>query len=284
MWLFSKAKFKQHFNFGFKLMFSGILDNIFVNAYPIIIGKFFTPTQVGFYAKADGLQMLPVSIISGIVSKVTYPLFSEIQNDDIRLKDVYKRIMQMVVFLVAPTLIILAVLAEPIFRFLYTEKWLPAVPYFQILCASGILYPIHAYNLQILNVKGRSDLFLKLEILKKILLILIIVLAFQFGIYGLLFGSVIFSFLAFLINTHYTGLFIKYTAWQQTKDLFPSIGLAIIAGAIVYLFDQIIIGAKSYDFLRIIAGGFTGVLTFSFLAFVFRLNTLNELKLIIQRK
>lgn len=284
LWLFSKEKFKQHFNFGFKLMLSGILDTVFVNAYPIIIGKFFTPAQVGFYSKADGLQMLPVRLISGIVSKVTYPLFSEIQNDDIRLKDVYKRIMQMVIFLVAPTLIILGVLAEPIFRFLYTEKWLPAVPYFQILCAAGILYPIHAYNLQILNVKGRSDLFLKLEVVKKFLLIIVILIAFQFGIYGLLYGSVLFSLLAFFINTHFTGLFINYTAWQQTKDLLPSIALALTAGTIVYGIDAVFIEWNSHDFIRIVVGGIAGLLTFSLLAFGFKLAALQELKLIIQRK
>jgi len=238
---------------------------------------------VGFYSKADGLQMLPVRLISRIVSKVTYPLFSEIQNDDIRLKDVYKRIMQMVIFLVAPTLIILGVLAEPIFRFLYTEKWLPAVPYFQILCAAGILYPIHAYNLQILNVKGRSDLFFKLEVVKKLLLIIVILIAFQFGIYGLLYGGVLFSLLAFLINTHYSGKFINYTAWQQTRDLLPSILLALGTGTIVYGIDHVFT-RNSHDFIRILVGGVAGLLTFSLLAFVFKLAALQELKLIIQRK
>jgi O-antigen/teichoic acid export membrane protein len=239
--------------------------------------------QVTIYAKADGLQMLPVRLISGIVSKVTYPLFSEIQNDDVRLKNVYKRIMQMVILLIAPTLIILAVLAEPIFRFLYTEKWLPAVPYFQILCAAGILYPIHAYNLQILNVKGRSDLFLKLEVVKKILLVIIILIAFQFGIYGLLYGSVLFSILAFFINTHYSGKFINYTAWQQTKDLIPSILLALIAGGFVFAVDHVFIGWNSHDFIRILFGSIGGVVAFSLLALGFKLEALQEIKMIIQR-
>lgn len=284
LWLFSKEKFKHHFNFGFKLMFSGILDTLFVNAYPIIIGKFFSPAQVGFYSRADSLQMLPVRLVSGIVSKITYPLFSQIQNDDVRLKNVYKRIMQMVIFLVAPTLIILAVMAEPIFRFLYTEKWLPAVPYFQILCAAGILYPIHAYNLQILNVKGRSDLFLKLEVIKKILLVSVILIAFQFGIYGLLYGSVLFSLSAFFINTHFTGKFINYSAWNQTKDLLPSIVLALISGALVYGIDLLLIEGGNKDFLRIVIGGLTGFVAFSLLAISFKLDALQELKLIIQRK
>ncbi|RRO24648.1 lipopolysaccharide biosynthesis protein [Flavobacteriaceae bacterium 14752] len=284
LWLFSREKFKQHFNFGFKLTLSGILDTIYVNAYPIIIGKFFAPAQVGFYTKAEGLKMLPVRTISGIVSKITYPLFSEIQNDDVRLKNVYKRIMQMVIFLVAPTLIFIAVLAEPIFRFLYTEKWLPAVPYFQILCAAGILYPIHAYNLQILNVKGRSDLFLKLEVVKKILTVIVIIVAFQFGIYGLLYGSVVLSLLAFIINTHYTGMFINYTAWQQTKDLLPTILLALLAGLAIYGIDYYLKSFDFHDFIRIILGGLSGLITFTFLAFILKLESMYELKTILKRK
>jgi O-antigen/teichoic acid export membrane protein len=284
MWLFNKEKFKQHFGFGFKLTLSGILDIVFVNAYAIIIGKYYAPAQVGYYNRADGLQMLPVGIISGIISKVTYPLFSEIQNDDARLKNVYKRIMQMVIFLVAPTLIFLAVLGEPIFRFLYTEKWLPAVPYFQILCAAGILYPIHSYNLQILNVKGRSDLFVQLEVVKKMILLTIIFISFQFGIYGLLVGSVIFSLLAFFINTHYTGKFINYTAWHQTRDLLPIITIALTAGASVFAVDHFLIGFNSHDFTRILLSGSMGVLIFIILSIVFKIEALYELHAITRRK
>ena len=227
-WVFNKEKFKYHFNYGYKLTLSGILDTVFVNAYTIIIGKFFAPAQVGFFNRADSLKQLPVSNVSAILNKVTFPLFAEIKNDDVRLKSVYKKIMQLVLFLIAPLLLILAALAEPLFRFLFTEKWLPAVPYFQILCWNGILYPIHSYNLNILTVKGRSDLFLKLEIIKKIMVVLVLLVSFQFGIYGLLYGAVFTSVLAFFINTHYSGKFINYKAWEQIKDILPLIFIAFI--------------------------------------------------------
>jgi teichuronic acid exporter len=283
-WIFNKEKFKQHFSFGIKLTLSGVLDTIFSNSYAIIIGKFFAPTQVGYYNRADSLQMFPVNIISSIINKISFPLFSEIQNNDLRLKNIYKRIMQMVIFLVAPTLIFLSVLAEPLLRFLYTEKWLPAVPYFQILCVAGILYPIHSYNLQILNVKGRSDLFLRLEIVKKILLIIVIFLSFQLGIYGLLFGSALFSLLAFVINSHYTGKFINYTAFQQIKDLLPTILLALISGITVYYLDYYLCYLNFYDFLRVLIGGLTGVLIYTLLTSLFHLESFHELKSIILRK
>ncbi|MDX1652601.1 MAG: lipopolysaccharide biosynthesis protein [Brumimicrobium sp.] len=283
IWFFSKEKFKHHFFFGFKLTLTGIIDTIYIHAYPIIIGKFFAPAQVGYYSKADGLKQLPVNVFSGIIGKITYPLFSEIQNDDIRMKQVYKKIMQMVIFLVAPTLIFAAVLAEPIFRFLYTEKWLPAVPYFQILCAAGILYPIHYYNLQILNVKGRSDLFLKVEIIKKIILTVTLIVSFQYGIYGLLYGSVFFSLIAFGINTHFSGKFINYTALQQTKDLLPTILLALLVGFIVYQLDYFYTELDWNDILRILFGGLTGLILYIGTSYIFRLNAMLELRRIILR-
>jgi O-antigen/teichoic acid export membrane protein len=283
-WVFNIEKFKKHFHFGIKLMFSGILNIIFTNAYTIIIGKFFAPAQVGFYNRANALKMLPVSSISSAITNVSFPLFSAIQNDDVRLKSVYKRIMQMVIFFVAPTLIIVAVLAEPLFRFLFTEKWLPAVSYFQILCFSGIMYPIHSYNLQILNVKGRSDLFLKLEIVKKILVIIVILISFQFGIYGLLYGSIVTSIASFFINTHYSGKFLNYTAWKQTKDLLPIIGIAVFAGFIVYLLDQYMKAQLLNDFIRLLLGGLLGLGTYATTSFLLKMNSLTELIDIIKRK
>jgi teichuronic acid exporter len=283
-WVFNRKKFNYHFNYGVKLMLSGILDLIFTNAYTIIIGKFFAPAQVGFYNRAQTLQMLPVVSVSSIVTKVSFPLFSSIQNDDVRLKSIYKRIMQMVVFLVTPTLILMAVLGEPLFRLLFTEKWLPAVPYFQILCVTGILYPINSYNLQILNVKGRSDLFLKLEVLKKIIVVVVILVSFQFGIYGLLYGSVLTSVIGFFINTHYSGKFLNYPAWEQTKDLLPIIGLGVLTGAVVYFLDINFTQAIPHDFFRLVLGGSSGVALYAAVAYLFKMNSLTELIHIIQRK
>lgn len=284
IWVFNWNKFNHHFHYGLKLTLSGILDIIFTNAYTIIIGKFFAPAQVGFYNRADSLQMLPVGNISSIITKVSFPLFSTVQNDDVRLKSIYKRIMQMVIFLVAPTLVLMAVLAEPLFRFLFTEKWLPAVPYFQILCMNGILYPIHSYNLQILTVKGRSDLFLKLEVIKKLLVVAVLVISFRYGINGLLYGGVITSILCFFINTHYSGKFIQYTAWEQTKDLLPIIVLSALVGLIVFVFDYQLQDFFTYDFIRLFLGGLLGISVYALFSFLFQMSSFFELKNIILKK
>lgn len=281
---FNKEKFNYHFHYGYKLTLSGVLDAIFVNAYSIIIGKFFAPAQVGFYNRADTLKQLPVSNISVVLNKVTFPLFAEVHDDDVRLKDIYKRIMQMVLFFVAPVLLCMSVLAEPLFRVLFSEKWLPAVPYFQILCWNGILYPIHAYNLNILKVKGRSDLFLKLEVVKKVMIILVIVITIQFGIKGLLYGSIVSSVLSFFINSYYTGIFINYKSINQLLDLLPTITLASIIGLIIYELDLVFINYLNYDILRLMINGFVYILLYLIIAYVFKMSSLNELIKIIKKQ
>lgn len=283
IFVFNKEKFIEHLNFGYKLTISELLETVFRNVYIIIIGRYFSAAQVGFYTRAETLKQLPVINISSALNKVTYPLFANIQDDNERLKRVYKQIMQMVIFIIAPILVFMAVLAEPIFRLLFTEKWLPAVPYFQILCANGILYPIHAYNLNVLKVKGRSDLFLRLEIFKKILVIIAVFIALQFGIMALLYSQVITSVLAFFINTHYTGKFINYNSWSQFRDIFPTIFLASLCAVVVYLFDYFYLNTY-IDIFRISIGGFLGVLIYLIIAYFLKFNSLNNIQKLILKK
>lgn len=282
--IFSIEKFKDHFNFGYKLTLSSLLDTIFSNIYIIIIGKYFAASQVGFYTRAQTMQMLPVQNISKALNKVTYPLFAQIQDDNERLKRIYKQIMQMVIFVIAPVLIFAAVLAVPIFRFLLTEKWLPAVPYFQILCVVGILYPLNSYNLNVLKVKGRSDLFLKLEVIKKSLIAVSIVIAFQFGIYGLLYSQAIMSIIAFYINSYNTNRFINYSSWEQTKDILPIILMALIAGGGVYYLDSFLISEGFIDILRILIGGCAGVIGYAILTYLLKRHIYTNLQQIILKR
>lgn len=282
--IFNVVKFKYHFKFGYKLLLSGLLDTVFMNIYTIIIGKLFLPAQLGFYIRSSSVVQLPVENISGALNKVTYPLFASIKDEDERLKSVYKQIMQMVTFLIAPTLIIMGVLATPLFRFVFTDKWLPAVPYFQILCIAGIIYPFHLYNLNILNVKGRSDLFLKLEIVKKTLMVVAILISIPFGMYGLLWGMVISSALGLFINAHYSGKFINYNGFEQIKDVLPILLAAIIAGVFTLGLDQIMINFKAKDIFRILLGTLVGLLSYWSIAVIFKLQSINDLKTIIIKK
>ena len=258
--IFKKDKFKYHFNFGYKMTLSGLLDTTFNNIYTIVIGKMFSPAQLGFYNRADNLKQLPVSNLSNALNKVTFPLFSKLSHDNIKLKEVYKKLMKVVIFIIAPVLSISIVIAEPLIRFLLTDKWLPAVPYFQILAISGILYPIHAYNLNILMVKGKSNLFLKLEIIKKLLISLVLIFSLQFGIFGILWGQVFISVAAFFINTYYTGKILNYGSLQQIIDLMPILILSA-AVAILFYFLDLYFFRSFVDITRliIVSSGFSAV-------------------------
>mgnify|MGYP000984404723 CR=1 FL=1 len=281
--VFDRSKFKFHFNFGYKLALSGLLDIIFQNIYTIVIGKVFNATQLGYYNKANSLQQLPVTSITGPINKVTYPLFAEIQDDNVRLKNVYRKLMTTVIFIIAPLLIIMGVLGEPLFRFLFTEKWLPAVPYFQILCIVGILLPIHSYNLNVLKVKGRSDLFLKLEIIKKILTVIAVAVTFQFGIIFMLWGRVATSFIGLAINCHYSGKYLDYSLWKQLADLLPSILLSVVVGAIILFLDKYL-WIVSSDFIRLFVGGISGILLYIGFAFILKFKELTDVKEIVARQ
>ncbi|MFO7826008.1 MAG: lipopolysaccharide biosynthesis protein [Cyclobacterium sp.] len=282
--VFDIDRLKYHFNFGYKLTLSGILNTIYDNIYHLIIGKFFSAAQLGYYTRAQSMKQLPVTNISSALNKVTYSMFSKIQDDDIRLKSAYKGLMQQVLFWITPTLIIAGILAEPLFRFLLTEKWLPAVPYFQILCIVGIMYPLHSYNLNILKVKGRSDLFLRLEVIKKVLISIGLFIAIPLGIYGLLWMQVILNILAFGINTYYSGRLINYPLYEQLIDILPIIGVSILAGIFLFVIDLQMPNLNEWDFVRLTVGCSVGMLFYLLFSYFIKLKALMDFKKLILKK
>ena len=231
---FDREKFRYHFAFGFRLTLSALLNVLFNNVYSIVIGKRFAETTLGYYNRAESLKNLPINNVSTALNKVTYPLFAKFSDDDEKLRNAYRRVLKLVIFIVAPLICIMMIAAEPIIGLLLGEKWLPVIPYFQILALGALFQPIHNYNLNILQVKGRADLYLRLEIIKKILVIAAVVLGLRFGIYGLLWGQVTVSILSLFINTFYTAKFLKYPMLQQLADLLPSILIACSIGALIW--------------------------------------------------
>ncbi|MHA7129370.1 lipopolysaccharide biosynthesis protein [Algoriphagus namhaensis] len=231
---FEYSRFREHFSFGYKLSLASILNTVFDNIYHVIIGKFFAVSTLGFYTRAHMMKQYPVETFASALQKVTYPMFAEFSEDKNILRSHFKELSQRVIFIMAPMMILGSALAEPLFQFLFGTKWLEAVPYFQILCFTGILYPIHSYNLNILNVFGRSDLFLRLEIIKKFQVVLLILVAFQFGLIPLLWAQVVSSLTSFAINTYYTGRFLDYGFWSQIKDIFPVILIGLLIGFVIW--------------------------------------------------
>jgi teichuronic acid exporter len=223
-----REKLKYHFGFGYKLTLSGLLDVIYNNSYNLIIGRIFSPAVLGYYNQADSLRMFPVNNISIALNKVTFPIFASIKDDNLKLKRTYKRLMIQILFWIIPIMLSLIVIAKPLFVFVIGVKWLPAVPYFRLLCVAAIVYPLHIYNLNIINVKGRSDLFFKIEIIKKVVGTVIILLAISFGMIGLLISQILLSFIAVYINTLYSGRMINYPLKEQLKDVFPMFLIGLI--------------------------------------------------------
>jgi len=275
--VFSKASFKELFSFGSKLLGAGLLDTIYRNIYLIIIGKIFNARELGFYTRAQQFQQLPSQNITGIIQRVAFPVLSSIQDDDEKLLKAYSSFIRLSAFVVFPLMIGLAVVAEPLIRLVLTEKWMPTVPLLQLLCIAGMLYPVHAINLNILNVKGRSDLFLKLEVIKKILVTFAILITFSFGVKAMVIGQIFTSFIAFFINTHYSSKLINYGAWEQIKDLLPIALITLLMAIGVYM-ATLIAGS---DVSKLLIGIVVGIIIYLVSAKIGNFNELNEITKLI---
>lgn len=269
---FSKKKLKQHYNFGYKLMFSGLLNSSFDNIYNIVIGKFFSTSMLGQFERAHSYNNYPVTILTSMIGKVTYPLLSNIQDETERLILIYKKILKFAFFVSAPLMLTLSAIGKPLFLLVLGEKWETAAVFFQILCFAGLLYPLHAFNLNLLKVLGRSDLFLKLEIIKKLIIALFVVITFQFGVYGLVWGSLFSSIGALFVNTYYTKILIQYSVWDQFIDLKSSI---IISG-FTYLLMVVLVNYLPLTslILKSIIPSLFGLLFYFFMNSIFKNDTL----------
>lgn len=234
VWEFSRKSFKELFEFGFKLLLSGLLDTIYKNIYYIIIGRFYTSAQLGQYTRADQFNMIFSSNLTSVVQRVSYPVLSSIQEEPERLREAYQKVIKITMLITFACMLGLAAVAKPLILILIGEKWLPAVYFLQIICFSGMLYPLHAINLNILQVKGRSDLFLKLEIIKKIIAVGPIVVGVVYGIEYMLWGGVLTSFIAYFLNSYYSANLMNYPTSEQIKDILPTFLTSFLVAAFMW--------------------------------------------------
>lgn len=244
---FDINSFKKFFKFGWKLLVSGLINTLYNNLYYLIIGKGFSALELGYYTNASKLKDTATQSTTSAIQKVSYPVLSSINDQKGNLKASYKKIIKNAAFIIFPIIIGLAASAKPLILLLFSQKWSSSIVYFQILCFEGMLYPIHAINLNILQVKGRSDLFLKVEIIKKAISVIIIgvVLTLKLGIIYLLWGAVLNSCIAYFINTYYTKDIISYPIYEQFKDILPSFISASIMGIMIYLIGIIMPVSKA---------------------------------------
>lgn len=281
IWSYSWKSFNELFGFGSKLLASGLLDTIYRNMYLIVIGKVFKASELGYYTRAQQFTDFASSNITGIFQRVTYPVLCTIQNDDARLADVYRRLLKESAFIIFPLMMGVAAVAKPmVFSFL-TDKWLFSATLIQILCLSQMWYPVHSINLNLLQVKGRSDLFLRLEIIKKILGVVVLCVTIPFGLVGMCWGMLASSIICLAINTHYTGKLIHLGFFRQMKDLLPTLLLSLAMGGAVYLTVTFI---PMNSWVALSVGIVEGIILYAGLAKFMKFPEFVELYILIKRK
>lgn len=231
---FSVESFKYMWGFGWKLLVSGLLDRLWAQMYQVVVGKFYSPATLGQYTRGREYANIFSANITSIVQRVTYPVLAEVQDEKERMVSAYRKVIKMTMFVICVCMISLGAVAEPLIYCLIGEKWHQAATFLPLICISMSLYPLHAINLNMLQVQGRSDIFLYLEIVKKIIAIGPLCIGIFFDIYWMLVGSIITGFICFFLNSYYTGRKLGYSSWKQLKDIAPSYIVALVIALAVY--------------------------------------------------
>lgn len=225
---------RKLFKFGSNLLLAGLANKIFDNAFYFVIGKWYSPGELGLYTRADMFSKLPAQQLTSVVQRVSFPVLVAYQDDNDKLKNAYKQILSPIMFVSFLCLFVLAAMSESIIFVVLGDEWHGSIKYLQLLCFSSALYPLHALNLNILNVKGRSDMFLKLEGIKKVLLLPVLAMGIFQGINVMLVGMIVFSLLAFGLNALWSSRLVGYSLGQQILDLVRPFGLAVFVSGCVY--------------------------------------------------
>ncbi|WP_223634451.1 lipopolysaccharide biosynthesis protein [Planococcus sp. 4-30] len=284
--VFSVASFKRLFGFGWKLLVSGLIDTFYTNVYFLIIGRQYSAAQLGFYTNASRFSEIVSQNLAATILRVTYPVLSSIQNEHERLKQSYKNITKLAAFLIFPMMVGMAAVGEPLVLLVFGEKWLPMVPYFQLLSIAGMLYPILALDLSILQVKGRSDLYLQLEIINKISLTILLALAvwLELGVIGLIAAAILNTYLEFFVNSHFSKREVAYPATEKVKDLLPVYLMSFVMGTVVWALGALLETGILIQLLLQVAAGIMLYIAACWIAKVAELKTVYGLLLPILKK
>ena len=231
---FSKDSFRNLFGFGWKMMVSALLDAVWKELYQVVVGKFYNPATLGQYTRGQHYAKLFSQNLTNVVQRVTYPVLSSIQDEPERMVSAYRRIIRTSMFITAVSLFALGAMSEPLIYCMIGPKWHEASTYLPFICIASTLYPLHAINLNMLQVQGRSDLFLGLEVIKKIIALAPLFIGAFVGIMPMLWTNIAVGIVAFFLNSYYSGRLIGYSSWMQLKDIAPSYALATVIALSVY--------------------------------------------------
>ena len=232
---FSKKSFHELFGFGWKMMISGILDSLWTQLNQVVIAKFYNTATLGQYSRADHYSQLFSSNLTSVIQRVTYPVLSKIQDDKERMVAAYRRVIKQTMFFTFSSMFALGAISEPLIHCMVGEKWHEAATYLPLICFIGASYPLHAINLNMLMVQGRSDLFLRLEIIKKVIGLAPLFVGAFFGIFPMLYTSIAMSTICYFLNSYYPGKLLGYSSWMQLRDISKSFFIALTMAFFIYL-------------------------------------------------
>lgn len=252
---FSWSRLKNLLSFGWKMLASSLLDTVYNNLRNMIIGKLYTSADLAFYNQGDKFPKLIVTNINTSIDSVLLPTMSNEQDNHVRVKDMTRRAIKISTYIMAPLMIGLAFCAKPIVQIVLTDKWLPCVPYLQIFCISYLFWPIHTANLNAIKAMGRSDLFLKLEVIKKFIGMILLLITMNISVMAMAYSLLISGLISQVINSWPNRYLLKYSYIDQIKDILPNIVMALIMGVFVYFINYLNLSVLVSLMIQIILGG-----------------------------
>ncbi len=271
-WIFSKKSFKELFNYGYKLVISGLINTLYNNVYPVIVGKFFSADILGHSSRANHWASFPSSNLTNILTNVTFASLAKIQDDNQRLERVYRKMIRTSSFIIFPSMFGLSAVSEPLMAVVLGPKWGLCAQILTIISFTYMLSPIHSLNNNLILVKGRSDITLKLSIIQKVIGLTLLLASVPFGIFAMFYAGLISSTLMLFMNTYYTGKFINVGFWRQMKDITPILFLCIVMFASVKFVMFIIHNI----YIQLIISVVIGVCVYIGLAKLFKFKELGE--------
>ena len=234
--VFSMQSFKELFGFGFYMFLTHVINQIGQHIQGLLIGKFYNPSTMGLYSKAYNTEKMASQSISGIMSQVTYPLYAEVQDDKSALSNMIKRFTMTLSYITFPLMFLLLLCAKPIFLFLYSDRWLPSVPYFQALCIAGLAYSLQSVNYQTISAIGKSKIMFQWTFIKRIVGILFVIAGLViWGIHGLLLGMILNTWFSYFVNIGLVSKYVGYKWWRQLSDIFPVLVVSLFSALFSYL-------------------------------------------------
>ncbi len=277
---FARSSFSRLFGFGSRHLGATLVNALYVDLYAVVVGKAFGAAEIGHFNRAGNFAAVPADVVTGVLTKVNYPILSRLQDDPERLRAAYRRLMRVPMFLLVPVLAGLAAAAGPLVELLIGERWLPCVPLLQVLCAGTVFLPMAALNVNLLYVKGHTDLVLRLELFKRPIGFALLFGTLPFGLFWMCAGKAAFECIVYCINGMHTRRLIGYGILAQLRDVLPFAGYAAVMVAAV----RAVLHAVASPFVQLPAAAAAGAAAYLLAAFICRDTVLADLAGILRRK